>query len=35
MSTNLIALLAVLLIWIGIFLYLVRLDRKMKKLNRK
>ncbi len=35
MSTNLVAMMAVLIIWLGIFLYLVRLDRKVKKLNRK
>jgi CcmD family protein len=35
MSTNLVAVIAVLIIWLGIFLYLVRLDRKVKKLNRK
>jgi len=35
MSTNLVAVIAVLVIWLGIFLYLVRLDRKVKKLNRK
>jgi CcmD family protein len=35
MSTNLVAVIAVLIIWLGIFLYLVRLDRKVKKLNGK
>jgi len=35
MSTNLVAVIAVLIIWLGIFLYLVRLDGKVKKLNRK
>ncbi len=35
MSTNLVAMMAVLIIWLGIFLYLVRLDGKVKKLNRK
>ncbi|MFQ5870104.1 MAG: CcmD family protein [Candidatus Zixiibacteriota bacterium] len=35
MSTNLVAMIAVLIIWLGIFLYLVRLDGKVKKLNRK
>jgi len=35
MSTNLVAVIAVLVIWLGIFLYLVRLDRKVRKLDRK
>jgi CcmD family protein len=35
MSTNLVAVIAVLVIWLGIFLYLVRLDKKIEKLNRK
>jgi len=35
MPTNYIVMLVVLVIWIGIFLYLLRLDKKIKKLEKK
>ena len=33
--TNYIVLIVVLVIWIGIFFYLLRLDNKIKKLEKK
>jgi CcmD family protein len=35
MSTNYIVMLVILVIWVGIFFYLLRLDKKIKKLEKK
>lgn len=35
MSSNLITLIVTLVIWIGVFLFLLRLDRKVEKLRKK
>jgi CcmD family protein len=35
MSSNPITLMVTLVIWIGVFLYLLRLDRKVAKLKKK
>ena len=35
MSSNLVAMIVTLIIWIGVFLYLFRLDRKVSKLERE
>jgi CcmD family protein len=35
MSSNYVTMMVTLIIWIGIFFYLVRLDRKVKKLENK
>lgn len=35
MSTNHIVMVVVLVVWIGIFLYLLRLDKKIKELEKK
>lgn len=35
MDANFIVMIVVLVIWIGIFLYLVSLDRKVKKLEKE
>ena len=35
MSSNYVAMIVTLVIWIGVFFYLLRLDRKVKKLENK
>ena len=35
MSSNYVAMAVTLVIWIGVFFYLLRLDRKVKDLRRK
>ena len=35
MSSNYVAMMVTLVIWIGVFFYLLRLDRKVKDLRRK
>lgn len=35
MSANLGVMLVILIIWIGIFIYLLRLDKKVKELEKK
>ncbi len=35
MSTNVGVMIVVLIIWLGIFVYLLRLDRKVSRLERK
>jgi CcmD family protein len=35
MFSNDVAMMVILIIWIGVFLYLLRLDRKVKKLEKK
>ena len=35
MTSNYVAMMVTLIIWIGVFFYLLRLDRKVKKLKRK
>lgn len=35
MSSDLVALMVTLVIWIGVFLYLLRLDRKVEALRKK
>lgn len=35
MSGNLIAMITVLVIWIGVFLYLLRLDKRVKNIDRE
>lgn len=35
MSSNYVTMMVTLIIWIGLFFYLVRLDRKVKKLENK
>jgi len=35
MSSNYVAMIVTLVIWIGIFLYLLRLDKKVKNLRRR
>lgn len=35
MSSNYVAMIVTLVIWVGVFFYLVRLDRKVKKLEKK
>ena len=35
MSSNIVVLIVSLVVWIGIFLYLLRLDRKVKDLKRR
>jgi CcmD family protein len=35
MSSNLITLIVTLVIWMGVFLYLLRLDRKVEELKKK
>lgn len=35
MSANIGVMFVVLIIWLGIFIYLLRLDRKVKELERK
>ena len=35
MSSNIIVMIAVLIIWTGIFLYLVSLDKKLKRIEKE
>lgn len=35
MSSNYVTMIVTLIIWVGVFFYLVRLDRKVKKLENK
>jgi len=35
MSSNYVTMIVTLVIWIGLFFYLLRLDRKIKKLEKK
>ncbi len=35
MSSNFVAMIVTLIIWIGVFIYLLRLDRKVSKLERE
>ncbi|MCK4224822.1 MAG: CcmD family protein [candidate division Zixibacteria bacterium] len=35
MSSNYVAMMVTLVIWIGVFFYLLRLDRKVKKLEKQ
>jgi CcmD family protein len=35
MSSNLVTLIVTLVIWIGVFLFLLRLDRKVEKLKKE
>jgi len=35
MSSNYVTMIVTLVIWVGVFFYLVRLDRKVKKLEKK
>jgi len=35
MSSNYVTMMVTLVIWVGVFFYLVRLDRKVKKLEKK
>jgi len=35
MSSNFVTMIVTLVIWIGVFFYLLRLDRKVKKLEKK
>jgi CcmD family protein len=35
MSSNYVTMIVTLVIWIGVFFYLLRLDRKVKKLEKK
>jgi len=35
MPSNYVAMIVTLVIWVGVFFYLVRLDRKVKKLEKK
>jgi CcmD family protein len=35
MTSNYVAMVVSLIIWIGLFFYLLRLDRKVKKLKKK
>jgi CcmD family protein len=35
MSSNIVAMIVSMIIWIGIFFYLLRLDRKIKDLKRR
>jgi len=35
LSSNFVAMIVTLIIWIGVFIYLLRLDRKVSKLERE
>jgi CcmD family protein len=35
MSSNYLAMIVTLLVWVGVFLYLLRLDRKVRRLYKK
>lgn|GEM_PF-476223 len=35
MEANYVAMIVILLIWLGVFFYIFRLDRKVQKLNNK
>jgi CcmD family protein len=35
MSSNLITMIVILVIWMGVFLYLIRLDRKVERLKKR